>query len=147
MTLAMNNCPLIAFFICILMGSCSIAHRADGFYPVADIPEDIIEGKAIVTTKDFAFIALDSLSCPNQTVITGKIKQDKIKKFADATERRIGKRIGFVYKDSVITAPTINCRIESGNFQINSNDKKLILEIYSKLKTDCSQDGNRSHNK
>lgn len=119
-----------------MLGSCSAAHRVNGFYPVADFPENMIEGNAIVTTKDFAFVALDSVSYQDQIVITGKLKEDKIKKFSDATEQRIRKRIGFVYKDSVITAPTVNCRIESGNFQINSDDQKLILEIYSALKKD-----------
>lgn len=31
--------------------------------------------------------------------------------------------------DSVIMAPTVNCRIESGCFFINSPDKALILKI------------------
>lgn len=48
-------------------------------------------------------------------------------------ENRIGKRIGFVYNDSVITVPTVNCRIESGSFTIDNNDNQLILEIYSTL--------------
>ncbi|MGC8141419.1 SecDF P1 head subdomain-containing protein, partial [Salmonella enterica] len=55
--------------------------------------------------------------------IQGVLKQDKIPVWADATEQRIGKRIGFVYKDSVIMAPSVNCRIESGSFSINSFDK------------------------
>lgn len=44
---------------------------------------------------------------------------------------------GFVYKDSVIMAPSVNCRIESGSFSINSFDKRLILEIYNSL--DCDK--------
>ncbi len=122
--------------LCMSFIGCQAAHRADGFYPVADIPENQIEGKAIVKTKDFECIVLDTITDLNEIVITGKLKPHKIKTFADATERRIGKRIGFVYKDSVITAPTVNCRIESGTFQINSKDQKLILEIFSSLKKD-----------
>lgn len=53
--------------------------------------------------------------------------------WTDATESRIGKRIGFVFNDSVIMAPTINCRIESGGFTINSPDKALILKTYNIL--------------
>ena len=56
-------------------------------------------------------------------------------KRADNTESRIGKRIGFVFNDSVIMAPTINCCIESGGFTINSPDKSLILEIFNSLKS------------
>ena len=118
----------------LLLYSCSKSmHFADGWYPVADIPENMIEGKAIVTTKDFEKCILDSVSYPDMIVIVGKLKEDKIRKFAEASENRIGKRIGFVYKDSVIMAPTVNCRIESGTFTINSNDRELILEIFNSL--------------
>ena len=119
-----------------LIGSfsgCSSLHRADGWYPVADIPENKIEGKAIVTTKDFEKYVLDSVSHPDMVFIVGKLKEDKIQKWAEATESRIGKRIGFIFKDSVIMAPTVNCRIESGSFTINSNDRKLIFEIFNTL--------------
>ena len=108
-------------------------HRNDGWYPVADIPENMIEGKAIVTTKDFDKCILDSVSYPDMIVIVGKLKEDKIRKFAEASENRIGKRIGFVYKDSVIMAPTVHCRIESGTFTINSEDKELIIKIFNSL--------------
>lgn len=42
--------------------------------------------------------------------------------------------MGFVFNDSVIMAPTINCRIESGSFTINSPDKVLMSKIYNTLK-------------
>lgn len=67
-------------------------------------------------------------------VIEGKLKADKVNEWADATEHRIGKKIGFVFNDSVIMAPTVNCRIESGSFTINSSDKALIIEIHNTLK-------------
>ena len=67
-------------------------------------------------------------------IIEGKLKADKVQKLADSTENRIGKRIGFVFNDSVIMAPTVNCRIESGSFTINSPDKTLMIEIYNTLK-------------
>ncbi|MDE5839571.1 MAG: hypothetical protein K2H49_01490 [Muribaculaceae bacterium] len=127
---------IIIICLWLSLTGCSAVHRADGFYPVADIPENQIEGKAIVKTNDIECIVLDTIADFNEIVITGILKKDKIKKFADATENRIGKRIGFVYKDSVITAPTVNCRIESGTFQINSKDRNLILEIFSSLKKD-----------
>ena len=109
-------------------------HRVNGWYLVADIPENRIEGKAIVTTKDFAAISLDTTSFSDMAVINGRLKAKMIQKWADATEGRIGKRIGFVFNDSVIMAPTVNCRIESGGFTINSPDKALIFEIYNSLK-------------
>ena len=67
-------------------------------------------------------------------VIEGKLKAEKVQKWADATENRIRKRIGFVFNDSVIMAPTVNCCIESGSSTINSPDKTLVIEIYNTLK-------------
>lgn len=115
--------------------ACSTAHRDNGWYPVDD--SDNIEGEAIVTTNDFERVSLDTLTTTDMAFIQGVLKQEKISEWADATERRIGKRIGFVFKDSVIMAPTVNCRIESGSFTINSSDKQLILEIYNSL--DCDK--------
>ncbi|MDE7111675.1 MAG: hypothetical protein K2O38_07220 [Muribaculaceae bacterium] len=115
--------------------ACSTAHRDNGWYPVDN--SNNIEGKAIVTTNDFAKVSLDTVTDPEIAFIQGVLKQDRISDWADATERRIGKRIGFVYKDSVIMAPTVNCRIESGSFSINNSDKRLIFEIYNSL--DCDK--------
>lgn len=119
--------------MCFVLGACSTAHRVNGWYAVADSPENKIEGKAIVTTKDFNVVTLDTVSYPDIAVIEGKLKVDKVQKWADASENRIGKRIGFVFNDSVIMAPTVNCRIESGSFTINSPDKALIIGIYKSL--------------
>ena len=125
---------IAAIFIVVLLGAYSSAHRVNGWYPVADVPENRIEGKVIVTTKDFDVVTLDTVSFPDMAVIEGKLKVDKVQKWVDATENRIGKRIGFVFNDSVIIAPTVNCRIESGSFSINSPDKALMMEIYNTLK-------------
>lgn len=114
--------------------ACSTAHRDNGWYPVDN--SDNIEGEAIVTIDDFERVSLDTVTDPDIAFIQGVLKQDKIPVWAYATEQRIGKRIGFVYKDSVIMAPSVNCRIESGGFSINSFDKRLILEIYNSLHCD-----------
>ena len=121
------------FIFLVLFYGCSSIHWINGWYPVADVPENRIEGKAIVTVQDFDVVTLDTLSCPDIAVIEGKLKVDKVQKWADATENRIGKRIGFVFNDSVIMAPTVNCRIESGSFTIHRPDKALIIEIYKSL--------------
>lgn len=115
--------------------ACSTTHRDNGWYPVDN--SDNIEGEAIATTNDFERVSLDTVTDPGIAFIQGVLKQDRISDWTDATEQRIGKRIGFVYKDSVIMAPTVNCRIESGSFSINSSDKQLILEIYNSL--DCDK--------
>lgn len=127
------NRLITSIIVCFVLGACSTAHRVNGWYAVADSPDNKIERKAIVTTEDFDVVILDTVSYPDMAVIEGKLKVDKVQKWADATEKRIGKRIGFVFNDSVIMAPTVNCRIESGSFTINSLDKVLILEIYKSL--------------
>lgn len=127
---------MIAFAITsLIFFACSTAHRDNGWYPVDD--SDNIEGEAIVKTNDFERVSLDTVTDPDIAFIQGVLKQDKIPVWADATEQRIGKRIGFVYKDSVIMVPSVNCRIESGSFSIHSSDKQLILEIYNSL--DCKK--------
>ena len=128
------KCNIIAA-ISITLTSCSTNHRDNGWYPVDN--SNLIEGEAIATTADFDVVSLDTVTAPGTAFIQGKLKQNKIEDWTDATERRIGKRIGFVYNDSVIMAPTVNCPIESGSFSINSSDKKLILEIYNAL--DCEK--------
>lgn len=119
--------------MCFILGACSSSHRVNGWYPVADSPENKIEGKAIVTTKDFAAVSLDTVTSPDIAIIEGKLKADKVQTWTDATESRIGKRIGFVFNDSVIMAPTVNCRIESGGFSINGHDIAQILKIYNSI--------------
>lgn len=115
--------------------ACSTTHRDNGWYPVDN--SNNVEGEAIVKTDDFERVSLDTETAPDMAFIQGILKQDKISDWADATEQRIGKRIGFVFNDSVLMAPTVNCRIESGSFSINSSDKRLILEIYNSL--DCEK--------
>lgn len=133
--LIFKNMNLINYIVlfCLFLCSCSTSHLTNGWYPVADTSDNHIEGKAIVTIKDFESVAIDTVSLQDVAFIEGRLKADKVKIWAKATENRIGKRIGFVFKDSVIMAPTINCRIESGTFTINSDDKNLILEIYNSL--------------
>ena len=115
--------------------ACSTTHQDNGWYPVDN--SDNIEGEAIATTNDFERVSLDTVTDPDIAFIQGILKQDRISDWTDATEQRIGKRIGFVYKDSVIMVPSVNCRIESGSFSIHSSDKQLILEIYNSL--DCKK--------
>ncbi len=128
--MARFSCIVIMF---VTLCGCSTRRLANGWYPVADTPDNHIEGKAIVTVKDFDTTRLDTVSYPDVAFIEGRLKVDKVPVWAKATEDRIGKRNGFVFKDSVVMAPSVNCRIESGCFTINSEDKNLILEIYNSL--------------
>ena len=96
-------------------------------------------GKPLATVKDFERVAIvrDTFIIDSDTVsqllIQGRVKPEKRQQWADGTERLIGKLLGFVYNDSVITAPQINARIESGAFQITSPDTVIIRNIYNSI--------------
>ena len=138
----MNRQSIIAFMMVLLLilCACSSHRKVDGWYPVADFPDNSIVGKPLATVKDFESVAIvrDTFIIENDTVsqllIQGRVKPEKHRQWAEGTERLIGNRIGFVYNDSVITSPQINTRIESGSFQILSNDTTLINSIYNSIK-------------
>ncbi|MCM1067672.1 MAG: hypothetical protein NC418_08900 [Muribaculaceae bacterium] len=137
----MNRQSIIAFLLVLLLilCACSSHGKADGWYPLADYPDTFIVGKPLATLKDFESVAIvrDTFIIESDTVcrllIQGRVKPDKRRQWADGTERLIGKRLGFVYNDSVISATQINVRIESGSFQITSSDTTLLKNIYRRL--------------
>ncbi|MCM1139646.1 MAG: hypothetical protein NC453_13840 [Muribaculum sp.] len=137
----MTRQSIIAFLMVLLLifCACSSHRKVDGWYPLADYPDNSIVGAPLATVKDFESVAIvrDTFIIDNDTVsqllIQGRVKPEKRQQWADGTERLIGKRLGFVYNDSVITAPQINARIESGSFQITSPDTVLIRNIYNSI--------------
>ena len=137
----MNRQSIIAFLMVLLLilCACSSQRRADGWYPLADYPDNSIVGKPLATVNDFESVVIvrDTFIIESDTVsqllIQGWVKPEKRKQWADDTELLIGKRLGFIYNDSVITAPQINARIESGSFQINSSDTILLNIIYQNI--------------
>lgn len=124
----------------LLVCACSTHRRADGWYQVSDNTYNSIVGKPLATVKEFEEVVMvrNSLVLDDDTVsqlvIEGIVKPKYRKRWADGTERLIGKRLGFVYNDSVITAPQVNVRIESGSFGINSPDTILLKNIYNSIK-------------
>ncbi len=122
---------ILKFILIIFLCSCSTQRRANGFYEIADYPDDRIIGKPIVKIADFERVVIDTIS--PMPIIEGRFKPSAKAKFADATERLTGHRIGFVFYDSIVMAPQVNCRIESGNFQIISPDTALIKRIYTHI--------------
>lgn len=137
----MNRQCIIAFLMVLMMilCACSSHRRTDGWYPVADYPDNSIVGEPLAMVKDFERVVIvrDTFIIEKDTVsqllIQGRVKPGKRRQWGDGTERLIGKRLGFVYNDSVITAPQINARIESGAFQITSSDTVLIRNIYNSI--------------
>lgn len=63
---------IIVMFVC----GCTAGRHVNGWYLVADVPENRIVGKAIVTAEDFDVVTLDTLSYPDMAVIEGKLKVD-----------------------------------------------------------------------
>ncbi len=124
----------------LLLCACSSQHRIDGWYPLADYPDNSIVGKPLATVKAFERVAIvrDTFVIDSDTIskllIQGRVRPEKRRQWADGTERLIGKRLGFVYNDSVIIAPQINARIESGSFQSTSHDTVIIRNIYNSIK-------------
>jgi len=106
--------------------------KENGWYYIIDGQQDSISQEPIVTVKDFAELNMVS-DYFGQSVISGKVSKCKLNKWADATEKSIGKRIGFVFNDTVISAPQVNMRIESGNFQISNPHGYDLERIYLQL--------------
>ena len=102
----------------------------NGWYHIVD--EDSIIPIPIVTVKEFAALRVDS-DYYGMCSIVGQVCRSKRQTWADATERWIGKRIGFIFNDSLIASPQVNMRIESGNFQISTPQGKGIRSLYKSL--------------
>lgn len=112
-------------------------HRPNGWYYVIDNPRDSLSKEPVVTIKDFVTLRLDSsINQDGKTIyqIVSCISKHKREKWADATEKSIGKRIGFVYGNLVISAPQVNARIESGNFSISTLGKYDLKKIFYQIR-------------
>lgn len=115
-----------------LLSYSQATHRENGWYHILNGQQDSISKEPIVVVKDFETLKLDSDSF-GRVMIIGTIKKEKSSRWADATEKAIGKRIGFIYNDKVITDPQVNMRIESGNFMISNPYGGNLREIYQQL--------------
>ena len=107
-------------------------HRENGWYHVTGDSNDSLSLEPIVTTKDFSVLRLDS-DAFGKYVIFGQIHPYYMNLWAEETEKNIGKQIAFVFNDSVISNPTVNMRIESGNCAITSYCDTLLPGIYEEL--------------
>ena len=140
--------PIIMTIITVLLCGCYSPRKKTGWYPVASDAETSISGKPLATVKDFERVVLitDTFMADGksvcQTFIQGKLKPDKISDFADGTGKLIGRRLAFVFNDSVIMTPQINARIESGSFQITSPDTALLRSIYNSINNEIKKRNN-----
>ena len=110
----------------------STKYRENGWYRIIDGQKDSIASRPIVTVKEFAALRMDKDSF-GKAVITGSVSKHKLQAWADSTEQLIGKRIGFIFNDSVITAPQVEMRLESGTFQIATPSNYDITSLYQSL--------------
>lgn len=110
----------------------SAKHRENGWYRIIDGQKDSVASRPIVTVKEFATLRLDE-DFFGKAVITGSVSKHKLQAWADSTEQQIGKRIGFVFNDSVISAPRVNMRLESGTFQISTPHDYDMSSLYRSL--------------
>ena len=108
-------------------------HYENGWYHVIQGQEDSIAREPIVTVKDIVRLRLDS-DYFGKYAIVGQISKHKLKRWGDETEKAIGQKIAFVFNDTVITAPQVNCRIESGTFQITSLSDSSLPAIFKAIR-------------
>lgn len=104
--------------------------KENGWYYVVDGEKNDVSHDPIVTVKEFTSLKLDSAGNPPRYQIVGTISKHKWKKWEDATEKAVGKQIGFVFNNEVITAPKVNMKLEKGRFAISNpygHDLKLIF--------------------
>lgn len=124
---------MIVLMISLALHSQNTPPKENGWYYITDNTQDSLSETPIVTIKDFVVLRLES-DASGKSVITGSVSKHKRDKWADATERSIGKRIGFVFEGKVITAPQVNARIKSGNFQICNPHNYNLQEIYNGIR-------------
>ena len=105
-------------------------HKENGWYHV--LSTGSLSPKPIITVKDFVGLKLEK-DYFGKYAISGQISKHKLNKWADETEKSIGGKIAFVFNDSIITAPQVNCRIESGTFIITSFSDHKLPEIYKSI--------------
>ena len=94
---------------------CQNKFRENGWYHILSGQTDSISREPIVTVKDFISLRLETDYC-KKNVISGQISKYKMNKWAKETERATGRQIAFVFNDSIIARPRVNCRIENGVF-------------------------------
>ena len=112
---------------------CQNKFRENGWYHILSGQTDSISREPIVTIKDFISLRLET-DYFGKNVISGQISKYKMNKWVKETERATGRQIAFVFNDSIIARPRVNCRIENGVFQITSISDKKLPDIYKELK-------------
>ena len=104
---------------------------------IADDNERMVQllDEIVASDKDLQVVGTARLETDafGHSVITGVFLQNKSPIWREATKKSIGKRIAFVFNDTVITAPLINIPLESGHFQISNPHGYDLERIFKEL--------------
>lgn len=113
--------PLSAALL--LLTACTPGDLPDGWYPAPDGNPKAHTATPIVTCGDFDSLRLDSLPSDNGTFIyqiSGSVKPERRKRWAEATRKAVGRHLVFLYRGEIIAAPCIRMPMDAGTFSISS---------------------------
>ncbi len=111
--------------------------RANGWYYVTAQATDSLSQTPFLTVGDFDTLRLETAA--GQPVITGVVSPDKLPVWREATARSVGRRLAFVFNDTVLTAPQVNMPMESGHFQISGPHGCDLERIFKELQKEKKQ--------
>lgn len=108
------------------------AHRENGWYGIYDGRKDSIALRPVATVKEFVGLRLyrDHLG---RSVIAGRVGGNRLQAWADSTSALSGRRMGFVFNDTIIAAPRIYMGLESGQFLISGPDGYDMSRLYKSM--------------
>ena len=93
---------------------------------------------AICTKEDFKDVKVEIIpsTLAEMPVISIKLSEEGGKKFAEATEKSVSKKIAIVHNGNIISAPYVNEPIYGGELQISG---KFTLEEAEKIKNELTE--------
>ena len=120
-------------------------NRPNGWYYITSGKQDSLSAEPIVTTKDFDS-SLNERTGEMIYQIVGRVNEQSIEVWADATERSIGKHIGFVCNNKVVCNPRVNARIPNGYFAISGKEAEFKT-LYKQVQEDIRNEEIASEHK
>lgn len=78
-----------------------------------------ISPKAIVAVANFGSIKIESDQFGKSAILVS-LDKEGAEKFAEATEKWVGRQLAFVINDTLVSAPQVNMRIDGGNLMITN---------------------------
>lgn len=108
----------------------------NGWYEFKSVEKMTVKNKPIALASGFRDLAIDSIPMPGMKVYAIKGMVGDPETWRKATEKAVGKKIGFIYDGRLVCAPQVNAPMESGNFMITfppSATKADVEEVYRLL--------------